>query len=396
MTGRPGAHATGQRVRGPAHPAPSTGSRRRRPGRSGRRRRRRGVVHRRHGSLHGDLDDGAGPPRRATAGSSGDSVATTALDGATVHRGRRRGLAAGRAPLPRGGGGRRQRADRPRRHHPGRDLAAHGVDHHTRPPGRCAPRPAWPTRSTTPPRPPSARTTFVFGGGSPDTVATVQAVTAPGRPPTGRRHRHGGGPAAPAPVRPGRGHRDVRERGTGATTTAYLVGGYDGTTYLPGVLATTDGTHFTTVATLPVPVRYPAVVADGGMVYAFGGQTASPGSATTATDAIQTIDPATHRATVVGHLPQAALRRRGLPHRRDHLRGRGPGPRRSDPDPDQRLRARPRPGARTPGSSPRPTPSPATPPWDRARRRSGTWWVARWPPSRAPTRPAWPRDRSSR
>ena len=33
--------------------------------------------------------------------------------------------------------------------------------------------------------------------------------------------------------------------------------------YLPSVLATTDGTHFTTVAQLPVPVRYPAVVADG-------------------------------------------------------------------------------------------------------------------------------------
>ena len=83
------------------------------------------------------------------------------------------------------------------------------------------------------------------------------------------------------------------------------MGGYDGTTYLPGVLATTDGRHFTTVATLPVPVRYPAVVAAGGMIYAFGGETASSGSASTATNAIQRIDPATHQATVVGHLPQA-------------------------------------------------------------------------------------------
>ena len=88
--------------------------------------------------------------------------------------------------------------------------------------------------------------------------------------------------------------------------TVYLVGGYDGTTYEPSVLATTDGTHFTTVANLPVPVRYPAVVALGGHVFSFGGQTGSgAGSAVTATTAIQEIDPATHSVSVVGTLPQA-------------------------------------------------------------------------------------------
>ena len=45
----------------------------------------------------------------------------------------------------------------------------------------------------------------------------------------------------------------------------------------PSVLATTDGTHYTTVAQLTVPVRYAAVVAHDGLLYAFGGQTASPG-----------------------------------------------------------------------------------------------------------------------
>jgi outer membrane protein assembly factor BamB len=89
------------------------------------------------------------------------------------------------------------------------------------------------------------------------------------------------------------------------TTTDYIVGGYDGTHYLPSVLATVDGTHFTPVGTLPVPVRYPAVVAFGGMIYAFGGETASASSTITATDDIQMIDPRTQRTTIVGHLPQA-------------------------------------------------------------------------------------------
>jgi N-acetylneuraminic acid mutarotase len=56
--------------------------------------------------------------------------------------------------------------------------------------------------------------------------------------------------------------------------------------------------------TLQVPVRYPAVAALDGKIYAFGGETASAGSITTATDDIQMIDPKSHRTTVVGHLPQ--------------------------------------------------------------------------------------------
>ncbi len=138
--------------------------------------------------------------------------------------------------------------------------------------------------------------TFVLGGGSPDTVATVQSVRSPSIPP-------GASSAGTVVGQLPQPRSDLATATIGATT--YVVGGYDGTNYLPGVLATSDGTHFTTVASLRVPVRYAAVVADGGALYAFGGETASAGTTTTATDAIQRIDPATHRVTVVGHLPQA-------------------------------------------------------------------------------------------
>jgi hypothetical protein len=88
--------------------------------------------------------------------------------------------------------------------------------------------------------------------------------------------------------------------------TAYLVGGYDGATYQPSVLATTDGRHFTTVANLKIPVRYPAVVALGDSIYSFGGQTAlDVSSAVGDTAAIQVINPSTHSVQVVGQLPTA-------------------------------------------------------------------------------------------
>jgi outer membrane protein assembly factor BamB len=146
------------------------------------------------------------------------------------------------------------------------------------------------------------RTTFVLGGGSPDTVATVQSFPGGATPPPGGAS----GSAVGQLPQPRSDLATVTlpgpTGGQGATT--YVVGGYDGTHYLPSVLATTDGTHFTTVAQLPVPVRYPAVVAQAGRLYAFGGQVPSPGTAAAATDDIQMIDPTTHRATVVGHLTQ--------------------------------------------------------------------------------------------
>jgi len=151
--------------------------------------------------------------------------------------------------------------------------------------------------------------TFVLGGGSPNTVATVQSIPTPAgagaTPPAGAAPV----PAAAAGTVAGqlpapRSDLAIATVGSGRHTTAYVVGGYTGTTYLPAVLATTDGTRYTSVADLTIPVRYPAVVAQGGLLYAFGGQTASTGSATTATDAIQVVDPASHRTSVVAHLPQ--------------------------------------------------------------------------------------------
>lgn len=83
--------------------------------------------------------------------------------------------------------------------------------------------------------------------------------------------------------------------------TAYVIGGYDGTSLDTAVLATTDGTGFARVATLAVPVRYPAVAAQDGRIYVFGGQTSSGAP----TAVIQMINPATHVGERVGRLPEA-------------------------------------------------------------------------------------------
>ncbi len=133
-------------------------------------------------------------------------------------------------------------------------------------------------------------TSFVFGGGSPNTFATVQSLASAG----------GTGSVAGALPQP---RSDLAAATMGRTV--YLLGGYDGTTYEPSVLATTDGTHFSTVADLKVPVRYPAVTSLGAAIFSFGGQTGGAGSAVAATAAIQEIDPATHSARVVGALPVA-------------------------------------------------------------------------------------------
>jgi hypothetical protein len=143
--------------------------------------------------------------------------------------------------------------------------------------------------------------TYVLGGGSPDTVAAVQSVATP--PATGSAP-----PAVSGQLPRPRSDLAVVTLPAGPTRrslTAYVVGGYDGTAYLPYVLATTDGTSYTPVASLKMPVRYPAVAALGGAIYVFGGQTASPTGTTAATTDVQRVDPSTHTTTVVGHLPQA-------------------------------------------------------------------------------------------
>jgi len=123
----------------------------------------------------------------------------------------------------------------------------------------------------------------VFGGGAAKVVATVQAVTPPGSV-----IRLG---ALPAP------RADLAAATVDGKTV--LVGGYDGTTWSADVLATTDGAHFSTVAALPQPVRYPAVAAVGHVVYVIGGEL--PGGRGDATT-IQAVDPGAGSARVVGQL----------------------------------------------------------------------------------------------
>jgi hypothetical protein len=154
---------------------------------------------------------------------------------------------------------------------------------------------------------------FLFGGGNPASVATVQEL---GRPKAATVAGRLPGPRS----------------GLAAVTiggTAYLLGGYDGAGYAADVLATTDGRAFHVVARLPVPVRYPAVAALGGQIWVFGGQastgptsdiqrvtlpaasqpsTSPPSTSPPSTGQPSTSRPsagtATGRAVVVGRLPQ--------------------------------------------------------------------------------------------
>jgi N-acetylneuraminic acid mutarotase len=84
---------------------------------------------------------------------------------------------------------------------------------------------------------------------------------------------------------------------------AYIVGGADGTKADPEVLATSDGTHFTSVAALPVPVRDPAVAAIAGKIYVLGGDAVRGDGAGSPVDVIQVVDPRTHTAKRIGRLP---------------------------------------------------------------------------------------------
>ncbi len=79
-----------------------------------------------------------------------------------------------------------------------------------------------------------------------------------------------------------------------------VVGGGRGGVPDPNVLATRDGVSFTSLARLPLAVRYPAVAAAGSRVYLFGGATTGAPS-----NAIQAIDATTGDVRVVARLPYA-------------------------------------------------------------------------------------------
>jgi hypothetical protein len=170
---------------------------------------------------------------------------------------------------------------------------------------------------------------YVFGGVGTAPTAAVQAFPAGQRAPTTRASttRAVAAPTATAAAslpRPRAGSAAV-----GVAGSVYIVGGWDGSRPDGQVLATSDGTTFRAVATLPVPVRDAGVAAVGGRIYVFGGAAPGPGSPgasgaagvpTSAAgagtwspvSAVQMVDPATGKATVVGHLPLALVGTSGV------------------------------------------------------------------------------------
>jgi hypothetical protein len=125
-------------------------------------------------------------------------------------------------------------------------------------------------------------TIYVFGGGGETaSIRTVQAYR------SGQGTVIGSLPEA---------RSDLAVASTGAL--AVIVGGFDGHASPASVLTTTDGKNFAVVGQLPVPVRYPGIVASGNTIYVIGGELAG-----TPTAAIQAVDLATGTARVVGQLP---------------------------------------------------------------------------------------------
>ncbi len=124
---------------------------------------------------------------------------------------------------------------------------------------------------------------LVFGGGTSAPAAVAQDIT-----PSGSSHILG---SLPRP----------RADGDAVTIggTAYVVGGYDGPSLDPAVLATSNGVTFRTVTDLSVPVRYPAVAALGGLIYVFGGESLGG----LPVRAVQVVNPGNGTVKVIGQLP---------------------------------------------------------------------------------------------
>lgn len=125
--------------------------------------------------------------------------------------------------------------------------------------------------------------TLVFGGGSAATIDEVERLR-PGA--TGAVVGHLPNSSS-----------DLSAVRVGAD--AIVLGGYDGAQPLDTVLRTADGSSFTTLAPLPVAVRYPSVATDGSMVYVLGGELASGLDSSQ----IQAVDLVKGTASVVGRLP---------------------------------------------------------------------------------------------
>ena len=69
-------------------------------------------------------------------------------------------------------------------------------------------------------------------------------------------------------------------------------------------IATSDGAKFDILGDLPVPVRYPAVAAEGTDVVVLGGTTGATDGTAGDTTAVQVLDTRTGTVRVVGQLPK--------------------------------------------------------------------------------------------
>jgi hypothetical protein len=132
-----------------------------------------------------------------------------------------------------------------------------------------------------------AGSVYVFGGGEASTVAVVQQWRTAGSRVVGHLPQARSDVVAVSVA----GH-------------SYVLGGFDGARPTPDVLETDDGITFHVAATLPVPVRYPAVAVVGSTIYLVGGQAVSgAGGNGPPVTAVQAINVATGSATVVSQLP---------------------------------------------------------------------------------------------
>jgi hypothetical protein len=128
---------------------------------------------------------------------------------------------------------------------------------------------------------------FVFGGGAATESSTVQHFTV-----TTPNHVIGVDNATlPA--------KRADLTAVTANGHTFIVGGFDGTKWLPAVLDTTDGAAFATVAQLATPVRYPATAAVNGKLYVIGGEL-SPNQADAAV--VEAIDLQSFAVTQLGPL----------------------------------------------------------------------------------------------
>ncbi|HXQ62780.1 MAG TPA: kelch repeat-containing protein [Acidimicrobiales bacterium] len=89
-----------------------------------------------------------------------------------------------------------------------------------------------------------------------------------------------------------------------AGTTTYLVGGHSAVGPDPSIVATVDGQHFVAVASLSLPVDFPAVAVDGDTLFVFGGVALTGSDAGRPVSTIEVVDLKTHRVTDAARLPE--------------------------------------------------------------------------------------------